>query len=99
MTATNYDYSFATDFDSALNEAKLRDEINLNDSIIPHCSNVGRAGDVVTITFMGPLSTSEQNELEGDTIPNHDGLPYPDDTQTVEVVNRIETEVRKPDGL
>jgi len=96
---TTYPYDYEDDFGSEVNEAKLRDEINAYAEIIPHCSDVGRAGGVINVTFLGPLSVAEEAALADVIIPAHDSSPSADDTIVAEISNIPSVHVRKPSGL
>ena len=65
MSTHTYNYSYTTDFNSTLNENGLKDAINKNTAITTHCSNVGRTGDVVSITFLAQPTQAEKTELDG----------------------------------
>ncbi len=82
----------------AVNEDKLRDEVNASEEIIPHCSDVGISGLNVNVTFLGPLSGAEQTELEDTIVPAHDNSPTPADAVPAEITNKPDVYVRKPDG-
>ena len=52
-------YSLSTNFPNGLNEYQLKQTILGNTGITETCLDVGRAGDVVTITFSSTLSSNE----------------------------------------
>lgn len=72
--------SLAADFGGTIAPGRLRDEINANQIITIHCAGVTVTGDVVSISFLAPLSTSELAELDI-VIYSHDGTT-PEDIDT-----------------
>lgn len=57
-------YSLSTNFPSGLNEFQLKTEILANLSISIPCTDVGRDGDVVNVTFSSPISPAEKTVLD-----------------------------------